>query len=228
MGALAVGRMTEKVLHRKLVWWWVLVGSLSVLIFIGQETSDEPPPDTLYQYTTALLNIPYYLLLLGLVLLIAVGLDRREAFALKRPESWRRAGLLALGVFVAMWITAAALEQFLRAGEEQGLDPRQITSGDVPPFLLSALVIAVLGPIVEELTFRGLGFYLLSQFGDLAAIVVTSFAFALAHGIVAGIPVFFVIGAALAFVRSRTGSIYPAMLMHGSFNAIQLIGGAAT
>jgi membrane protease YdiL (CAAX protease family) len=40
--------------------------------------------------------------------------------------------------------------------------------------------------------------------------------------------VFFVIGAALAFVRSRTESIYPAMLMHGTFNAIQLIGGAAT
>ncbi len=34
------------------------------------------------------------------------------------------------------------------------------------------------------------------------------------------------IGAALAFVRSRTGSIYPAMLMHGAFNGTQMLLGA--
>lgn len=222
-------RNNEQVLQRKLLYWWILVGGLSVLIFVSRETSDSRPSDeTLYQYSTGVATTPYYLLLLSFVLLIARGLDLREAFALRRPASWRRAALLALGAFVVMWITAGALEQLFRAGEEQGLDPRQITTADVPPFLVSAIALALLGPVVEELTFRGLGFYLLSQFGALAAIVVTSLAFALAHGIVAGIPVFFVIGVGLAFVRSRTDSIYPAMIMHGVFNTIQLIGGAAT
>jgi membrane protease YdiL (CAAX protease family) len=220
--------MSEQRLQRKLVAWWALVGSLSVLLFVANESSDEPPDDdTLYQYETGLASIPYYLLLLGLVAWISGGLDRREAFGLRRPASWRRAAWLAVGVFVAMWVVAGVLDELLGAGEEQGLDPRQITTDDIPAFLLSALVLALIGPIVEELTFRGLGFHLLSQFGDWAAIVVTGLAFALAHGIVEGIPVFFVIGAALAFVRARTGSIYPAMVMHCVFNGIQLIVGAA-
>jgi membrane protease YdiL (CAAX protease family) len=221
--------MSEQRLQRKLIGWWVLIGSVSVALFVAQETSDAPPADdTIYRYETSLLSAPYYVLILGLVLWIASGIDWREAFALRRPPSWKQAGLLTAGVFVAMWIVAGALDRVFGAGEEQGLDPRQITTGDIPPFVLSALALAVVGPIVEELTFRGLGFHLLSQFGDVAAIVVTSLAFALAHGIVEGIPVFFVIGAALAFVRSRTASIYPAMLMHGVFNGVQLIGGAAT
>jgi membrane protease YdiL (CAAX protease family) len=221
--------MSEQRLQRKLIGWWVLVGSLSVALFVAQETSDAPPADdTLYRYETAVVSAPYYLLMLAIVLWIASGLDRRGAFGLRRPDSWRRAGLLAAGIFVVMWVVAGALDQLFGAGEAQGLDPRQITLGDVPAFALSAVVLVGLGPIVEELTFRGLGFHLLSQFGHAAAIVVTSLAFALAHGIIEGIPVFFVIGAALGFVRSRTASIYPAMLMHGVFNAIQVALGAAT
>lgn len=215
-------------MSRRLLGWWVLVGSLSLLLFVGQETADDPPDDTLYRWDTGVLNIPFFLLILGLLLVIAAGIDRREAFGLTRPRSWPRAAGLIAALFIPMWVVAGVIDRLVGAGEEQGLDPRQITADDVAPFILNAFVLAGLGPIVEELTFRGLGFHLLSQFGDAAAIVVTSLAFALAHGIVEGIPVFFVIGAALGIVRSRTGSIYPAVLMHGIFNAIQLAGGAAT
>jgi membrane protease YdiL (CAAX protease family) len=81
------------------------------------------------------------------------------------------------------------------------------------------------GPVVEELTFRGIGFFLLAQFGQVAAILVTAVAFALTHGILQGLPVFFIIGVALAFVRSRTDSIYPSIVMHAAFNTIGVIGG---
>jgi membrane protease YdiL (CAAX protease family) len=37
--------------------------------------------------------------------------------------------------------------------------------------------------------------------------------------------VFFIIGAGLALMRSRTKSIYPPMLMHAGFNGIGVIGG---
>jgi membrane protease YdiL (CAAX protease family) len=127
-----------------------------------------------------------------------------------------------------MWVIAAILEQIFHAGEEQGLDPEQLTVDRVPPFLVNLALAAIVVPVVEELIYRGIGFTLLAQFGDIAAIVVTGIAFALAHGIVEGIPVFFVIGAALGIVRSRTGSIYPCMVMHGVFNGIQVVLGAAT
>jgi len=221
--------VSERSLQRRLAWWWVLVGSIAVLTFGGRAAGDgEPARDVFYRYDTAAFGLVLYLLLFSLVLLIGAGLDLREAFALRRPVSWRQGALVALAAFVGMWILAGILEQLFHAGEEQGLDPEQITLERVPPFLLNLALAAVVVPIVEELIYRGLGFTLLIQFGALAAIAVTSFTFALAHGIVEGIPVFFVIGAALGFVRSRTGSIYPCMLMHGVFNGIQVILGAAT
>ena len=221
--------MSEQTLQRRLVWWWVLVGSIAVLSFGGRAASDsEPDPNVFYQYDTVAVGVALYLLLLGLVLLIATGLDVREAFALRRPRNWKRAALIALGAFVAMWIVAAILELIFHAGEEQGLDPERLTVNRLAPFLLNLILAAVVVPAVEELIYRGLGFRLLAQFGDIAAVVVTSLAFALAHGIVDGIPVFFVIGSALGFVRSRTQSIYPSMIMHGLFNGIQVVLGAAS
>jgi membrane protease YdiL (CAAX protease family) len=225
--------MSEQVSHqslqRRLLWWWVLVGSIAVLSFGGRAADDSAPvTDTFYRYDTFAFGVVLYLLLLSLVFLIAAGLDLRDAFALRRPASWRQAGLLAAGAFVTMWIVAVGLEQLFHAGEEQGLDPEQLAVDRLPPFLLNLVLAAVIVPIVEELIYRGIGFRLLVQFGEIAAIVVTSFAFALTHGIIEGIPVFFVIGAALGFVRSRTGSIYPSMLMHGVFNGLQMVLGAAT
>jgi membrane protease YdiL (CAAX protease family) len=221
--------MSEQRLQRKLIGWWVLVGSIAVLTFGGRAASDsEPANDAFYRYETAAFGVVLYLILLSFVLLIASGLDLREAFALRRPASWSQAALIALGTFVGMWLVAAVLEQIFRAGEEQGLDPERLSVDRVPPFLVNVVLAAVIVPVVEELIYRGIGFTLLAQFGDVAAIVVTAIAFALAHGIVEGIPVFFVIGASLAFVRSRTGSIYPSMLMHGVFNGIQVVLGAAT
>ena len=216
-------------MQRKLIWWWVLVGSIAVFSFAGRAASDDAPDnEVFYRYDTVAVGLVLYLLLFSFALLIATGLDFREAFALRPPASWRRAALTALGAFVAMWVLAAVLEQLFHAGEEQGLDPKQLSTDLLPPFLLNLVLAAVIVPVVEELIYRGLGFTLLVQFGDLAAISMTAIAFALAHGIVEGIPVFFVIGAALAFVRSRTNSIYPSMIMHGTFNGIQVILGAAT
>jgi uncharacterized protein len=221
--------VSEQRLQRKLLAWWILVGSIAVLTFGSRAASDsEPARDTFYRYDTAAFGLVLYVLLLSLVLLIAMGLDVRDALGLRRPASWRRAGLVTLGTFAAMWVIAAALEQIFHAGEEQGLDPERLTVDRVPPFVLNLLLAAIVVAVVEELIYRGIGFTLLAQFGDTAAIVVTAFAFALAHGIVEGVPVFFVIGAALGFVRSRTGSIYPAMVMHGAFNGMQVVLGAAT
>jgi len=221
--------MSERTMQRKLIWWWVLVGSIAVFSFAGRAASDDAPDnEVFYRYDTVAVGLVLYLLLFSFALLIATGLDFREAFALRPPASWRRAALTALGAFVAMWVLAAILEQLFHAGEEQGLDPKQLSTDLLPPFLLNLVLAAVIVPVVEELIYRGLGFTLLVQFGDLAAISMTAIAFALAHGIVEGIPVFFVIGAALAFVRSRTNSIYPSMIMHGTFNGIQVILGAAT
>lgn len=212
-------------MQRRLLGWWALVGVLSVLGFAAQASESEPVRDALYRYETAIVGAFFYLLVLAVILVIASGFDRREAFALRRPTSWRTAILLSIGLLVVLLAVAAALEPIFGAGEEQGLDPTGWDPDRAGALALNFVLTAMVAPIVEELMFRGIGFFLLEQFGQAAAIVVTAIAFALTHGIVEGIPVFFVIGVGLAFMRSRTKSIYPPVLMHAGFNGIGVIAG---
>jgi membrane protease YdiL (CAAX protease family) len=215
--------------QRRLVGWWVLIGALALLNFSARFSEDESTrnaaDNVLYRYDAAVFGFLFYTLILGIVLVLASGFDPRETFALRRPASWTTAAGVALGSFVALVIVAAALEPVFGAGEAQGLDPSGWIPEKAPALVLNALVVALFGPIVEELLFRGIGFFLLLQFGTVAAVVVTAIAFALTHGIAQGIPVFFIIGVGLALIRSRTGSIYPAMILHICFNGFGVIAG---
>jgi membrane protease YdiL (CAAX protease family) len=53
--------------------------------------------------------------------------------------------------------------------------------------------------------------------------VLVGIAFGLAHGLVLTLPVIVVFGCVLAWVRARTGSVFPGMLLHGTFNLIALV-----
>lgn len=211
--------------QRRLVAWWALVGTLSVLAFAANASNPEPVRDALYRYETAVVGSLFYLLVLGIILVIAAGFNPRESFGLRGPTSWGTAIGLSLGLLVLLLAVAAALEPLLGAGEEQGLDPTGWNPDRAPAFALNFVLTAGIAPVVEELLFRGIGFFLLEQFGQAAAILVTAIAFALTHGIAEGIPVFFVIGVGLGFMRSRTRSIYPAVGMHAGFNGIGVIAG---
>ena len=214
----------QPALGHKLLAWWVLVGALILIGFLSAATAEDGADrsDAVYQYQFGIGGLVVYAVLIGIVFLIARGLDWRETFAFKRPTSWKRAGGLTLGLLVAVFVVAAILEAIFHAGEEQGLDPAGWQPDRVGALILSFLAIAIAAPLAEELTFRGLGYYLLSQFGHWAAIGITGITFALAHGLIVGIPVFFVIGAGLAYLRYRTDSLYPPILVHMAFNGLQL------
>ncbi len=177
MGPLAVGGVTEPAppearqpeLGRKLLAWWVLVGTLILIGFLSAAAAEDGADrsDAVYQYQFGIGGLVVYALLIGIVFLIARGLDWRETFAFKRPTSWKRAGGLTVGLLVAVFVVAAILEAIFHAGEEQGLDPAGWQPDRVGALILSFLAIAIAAPLAEELTFRGLGYYLLSQFGAL-------------------------------------------------------------
>ena len=85
-----------------------------------------------------------------------------------------------------------------------------------------------MAPIVEELMFRGLGYSLLVPFGVVPAILIVGVTFALAHGLLNAFPALAVFGCALAWLRMKTTSVYPGMIVHGTFNALALIAAAAS
>lgn len=226
MGTLAVGFVSEPGAGR-LVGWLALVGGLATIAYAGRLTVGKPDRDLLYQYSSAVAALVQYALLLGLLLLVARGLDRRELFALRAPTSVGGAVKLGLGALVSIYLVAAALNPFLHAGAEQGLTPDRWEPDRLGGYLANAVAIAIVAPIVEELVFRGAGVTLLRRYGSVTAALGTSLAFGLAHGLVEGLPVLAFFGVALAVLRLRTNSVVPGMVLHALFNAIALAAAVA-
>jgi membrane protease YdiL (CAAX protease family) len=130
---------------------------------------------------------------------------------------------LALAVYFASWVGLGLLDKVLHGGDEQGLTPNHWEPRHAAAFAANFFVIAGIAPVVEELLFRGIGFHLLARFGQVAAIVASGIAFGLYHGLVNALPILALFGIALGWLRARTNSVYPGMLVHAAFNAVALI-----
>ena len=210
----------------KLAAWLTLVTTLALLNYASRFSSGKPPADSLYRYDTAISGLIFYALTLWIVWLIARGLTREE-LGLRAPESWGRALGFTFAVLVALVIAENLLEPLLHGSREQGLEPSHWEPSKALQFALNAAVVVLLAPLVEELTYRGLGFRLLEPFGVAVAVVGTAALFAADHGLVEGFPALFLFGLGVALVRLRTGSIYPGMVLHGTFNALALAAAVA-
>ncbi len=207
----------------RIVSWLSLVGALVVLGYAGRLEGGKPPEDALYRYDTAIGGIVIYLILIAVVLWIGRGLPRKEFFALRRPPSWPKALGLALAGYVAIFVGAGLLLIGLDAGDEQGLTPEEWDSSRAGPYAANFLAVALVGPVVEELVYRGAGMSLFLRFGPVVAVAATALGFGLGHGLVLALPALVLFGVVTALLRLRTRSVYPSMLVHCAFNATSLI-----
>lgn len=205
----------------RLTAWVGLVGALSLLAYTQRATEGKPESDILYQYSTAVGSAVGYAVMLGVTLAIAGR--RLDLLALRAPRSWPGALAVAGGTLVVTIVGGGLLDQVLHAGKEQGYTPPSWEPSHAGAYAANFVVIAVVAPFVEELLFRGLGYSLLVPFGAWTAIGAVGLAFGLVHGLIDGLVVLALFGAALAWVRSRTDSVVPGMLVHGAFNAFALI-----
>jgi membrane protease YdiL (CAAX protease family) len=181
--------------------------------------------DIVYSPTAMLLTIALYGAIGASVLWAARQTsDARRALGLVRPPSWPRAIGLALVTVIAALAVSALLEPILHAAREQGLAPdasRPPGLSSLAGAVLACVALAIVGPVVEELLFRGLLTAAFRQrFGSWRTAFLTAALFALAHLLPRVIPPVFVLGLALAFVYERVGSTLPGILVHCLYNGI--------
>jgi uncharacterized protein len=101
--------------------------------------------------------------------------------------------------------------------------------GPILGVVLAYTAVAIVGPLVEELIFRGLlTAGLRRRFGAVRTAVLTALFFAIAHFIPRVMPAVFVLGLALAFVYERVGSTVPGVLIHCLYNGIALTAAVTT
>lgn len=205
----------------RLLAWLFVIALLTTFAYLARATEGRPERDVLYKYSTAVGSLVGYLVIFAAVLAIAGGHWR--LLAVRRPHSWGRSLGQALGLLVLVLVFGNILDHYLHAGREQGYTPPGWEPDKAKQYVANAVVVAVVAPIVEELLFRGLGYSLLEPFGRYPAIAAVGLTFAAVHGLIAGFVVLALFGGVLAWLRSRTDSVIPGMLVHGSYNAIALV-----
>jgi membrane protease YdiL (CAAX protease family) len=201
----------------------VFVGLFALVSYLGNFLGSEPKGyEPLYHYATAVAGGFTYAILLGIALAIAVGTRMRDLFALRRPQTkWTWLGPIVL--LVGVLVLNALLDPILHPGKEQGLVPTRWEPSHAGAYAANAVVVVLVAPVVEELIFRGMGYSLLQRYGRPLAIAAVGLAFGLAHGLVDALPLLVALGAGLAWLRSKTSSVFPGMVTHAIFNGIAVL-----
>jgi len=147
----------------------------------------------------------------------------RDYLAL-RAVSWRTA-LAWFSVYVVLFAAVHGLLYALELPASSDLVRRQFeTAGSVPLFVLA---IVVVGPILEEVFFRGFMFagIAASRLGLVGAVAITSLLWAVVHVQydIAGVTAVLSLGIVLGVARAMSGSILLTFALHAAGNLAAII-----
>jgi membrane protease YdiL (CAAX protease family) len=227
IGFAVVEDATPRPSYPRLAGWTAFVALIALLNYssrLSGGTKNSSSHLSLYSYTTFVGGLTLYLIWFGIVFLIA--LNRFDLFALRSPGRWGRALGLAAGVIVAIFVVEAAVSKLplpQSPGKEQGITSVNWEPQHAGAFAANFVLLAVVAPFVEEMTFRGVGQSLLRFLGRAPSIVLVGVAFGLAHGLLEGLLVLIPFGIGLAWLRDRTQSVIPGMIVHALYNSLALV-----
>ncbi|RAO75950.1 hypothetical protein CA260_15155 [Dyella jiangningensis] len=140
--------------------------------------------------------------------------------------------LYAVAVVLGMLMPfiGGLLTQWLAQGHEVSQDIKQLGAHISPLLRLPlALLVVSVGPLVEELLFRGVLLSAISRHvGSGWAIVITAVLFACVHlpdlsFLWYALPNLALLGLVLGWLRVQSGSIWPAVLAHGANNLLAVV-----
>ncbi len=136
----------------------------------------------------------------------------------------------AMWGIVMLLIVAGIQGSFVQVGEWFGFDMK--TPGAIEQLILRmgwggviwlAITAILVAPVVEEIFFRRVMFGFLANWCSWKpAMVITSLGFALIHADFRQLPGLFVLGMGFQLICLRSGSLYPAIIMHAVNNFIAM------
>jgi membrane protease YdiL (CAAX protease family) len=214
--------------HTRLVFWALFVALIAAANYAARfsgagHSSRGVSRQEVYSYATFAGGTVIYAVWLGIVLLIVI--DRFDLLALRAPRRWGQAVGLAASIVVAIFVWEGIVSYLPlpeSPGKEQGITNVPWEPAHAGAFAANFALFAVIAPFVEELTFRGAGQSLLRFLGRVPSILLVGIAFGLAHGLLEALIVLVPFGIALAWLRDRTNSVVPGMLVHALFNGTAL------
>jgi uncharacterized protein len=211
-----------RVSHTRLICWAALVAAVSALEYSARfsRAPAKSHRNDVYSYRAFESGVVFYVFIVALVL--AIAYDRFDLLALRRPAVHAAALAAALFVAVYAWELVVSLLPIRDPGKEQGLTPTHWEPSHAGAFAANLVLFTIIAPAVEELTFRGVGQSLLRFTGRWPSILLVGVAFGVWHGLVQALLVLIPFGIGLAYLRDRTRSVLPGMVVHGLFNGTAL------
>lgn len=214
--------MNEQPYRGRRAIWALIAIALIALAFASYFTSSSTSSakEALFTWSFAASNAVFLGIWIAISLAISNG---RPGLRALRPPRIGIGEIAALGLLAAagMFVANLIVNSFGgHPGREQQLLTGHWQSGKLAPFIACVLVLTVLTPFTEELFVRGLGFGLFSPFGRVAAATIPALAWALMHGLPAAIFPLFVFGIGLGYLRDRSDSSIPGMVIHGLYNGV--------
>ncbi len=173
-------------------------------------------------------QVAAYLFVLFLLLRsYAPQTDIRVFLAVRSTHAGFYPAALLLGVacsFPANWLYEKILTRWPQEEQTQTFVDLFVAASSAQRLLLGFAVVVV-GPVVEELLFRGAIFGPLARKNRMSAVIVVSAVFfALVHMEPRVRPPIVLMGLILGYLRASSGSIIPAVLMHVGFNGVEVAG----
>ncbi|MEO8316387.1 MAG: type II CAAX endopeptidase family protein, partial [Pseudomonadota bacterium] len=173
-------------------------------------------------------------ILVGLILTAWTGIAGLVAFAaaaLLRIRKWSAFGIRAVSVRWLLIGAGMGLLAFAAKGiaviaftalTGQADSPQTIfalgASGGLGMALLATVFLGILTPIGEEFLFRGVLANALLRYGPIPGVLGSAVIFALLHGINIVFPAALVAGIVAGEIFRRSGSVWPAVMVHVVFN----------
>lgn len=171
----------------------------------------------------------------------AVGMLGVVALLAPRREPWRTAFrwslapvdsvgvLIGAGLQVVLSIAGAVIAEYVLRREPPVQDVVDVAAGAATPveWALVVLSVVIVGPLAEEVVFRGVVLRALEPRGRTVAVYGSALLFALVHlfdpNALLSVPFFFVLGVVLGHAVIRTGRIGRAFTIHAGFNLLTVV-----
>ncbi len=154
--------------------------------------------------------------------LSSLGLTKESFFKNVRTGFCSYWGMVPILVVLLFW-TSILAKTFSYDPPAQAVVEIYLKESTEHYLVFFTLFVAVLGPVFEEIFFRGFAYTALrSRFGVGAAMTLTALVFSALHlNLTAFLPIFF-LGLFLAYLYERTGSLVPSMTAHVLHNVMMV------
>lgn len=182
----------------------------------------------------AFVSFSYAPFVFGLIYLVYGAYFRRTGQLLRRFIGFGRGpkgidAILAIPAFIVYFLLSSGLTLIVTQlvpgadlGQKQDLGINQPST--IIEYVVTFLMVVIIPPLVEETLFRGFLFSTLRRgFGVIAAIVVTSVLFGVAHGQLNLFLDTFALSVVLCSLRTYTGALWASILLHACKNGLAFV-----